>query len=125
VCMTARWRRVDLRGDGTNHVEDLEQHGLGDSVVEFTDIERGAGTSSGGLAGGGGRLSLSLVRSLRDRGRGHRGRGSFFDFRHFWLYVWEFRGWARFILLCCCCCFVCSSMGSSTYEEMSDQLRGF
>jgi hypothetical protein len=78
----------NLRGDGTNHVEDLKQHGLGDSVVEFTDIEGSAGTSSSGLTSGSrGRLSLSLVGSLRDRGRGRRGRGSFFDFRHFWLYM--------------------------------------
>lgn len=101
VCVATRRERVDLRGDGTNHVENLKQHGLGDGVVEFTDIERGAGTSGGGLAGGGSRLSLSLVRSLRDRSRGHRGRGSFFDFRHFWLYMYgNFE--VGLDLFCCC-----------------------
>ena len=103
--MTARWRRVDLRGDGTNHVEDLEQHGLGDGVVEFTDIEGSTRSSSGGGTSGRGGLSRSLTGSgLTTSGRGLGGGGLSLgggsDVRHFCLVCVNFRGWARFNNCC-------------------------
>jgi hypothetical protein len=77
----------DSRANGTNHVEDLEQHGLSDGVVEFTDIEGSTGTLGSGLTRGrgGGGLSLRLGRSLRrgllGRARGDGGGSCFV--RHF------------------------------------------
>jgi hypothetical protein len=48
-------------GDGTNHVEDLEEHGLGDGVVELTNVETGARASLVGGWGSGGSSSGSAV----------------------------------------------------------------
>ncbi len=58
--MTASRADTDA-GDGTDHVEDLEEHGLGDGGVELTDVERGVvgaiavvGVVAGSLLLGGG-----------------------------------------------------------------------
>ena len=45
---------INSRGDRANHVEDLKQHGLSDSGIEFTDIEgRRRSGSHGRLLGRG------------------------------------------------------------------------
>lgn len=90
----------NLRGNGTNHVEDLEQHGLGDGVVEFTDIEGSTRSGSGGGASGGGGLGRSLTGSgLTTGGRGLGGGGLSLsgrsNVRHFCVLSVNFRGWAR------------------------------
>jgi len=80
--------KFNLRGDGTNHVEDLEQDSLGDGVVEFTNIERSSRSGSSGLTSGRGGLSGSLTGSgLTTGGRGlgsiGRSQGWGSDVRHF------------------------------------------
>lgn len=52
-------------GDGANHVEDLEHHGLGDRRVQLADIERGRGCSRQMVLG-------RVVRGRRRCGRGGR-----------------------------------------------------
>ena len=55
---------ADSPGHRADHVENLEEHGLGDGRVELTDVE---GRRGGHLRRG--------RRVVRDRGRGRRRRG--------------------------------------------------
>jgi hypothetical protein len=49
-----------LRGNGSNHVEDLKEHSLSDGVVQLSDIERSTlATGGSSLTSGRGRLSGS------------------------------------------------------------------
>ena len=83
---------LDPPGNRADHVEDLKEHGLGDSVVELSDVERS--TSSLGGTGSRGGLGLSRSRSAGgSSGRGDgRGRGR--SVGHF-VFCFVIRGWAR------------------------------
>lgn len=116
---------MNSRGDGANHVEDLEQHGLGDGVVELSDVERSAGAGGSltrgrgglGLSSGGGSSSSSGLRGSGSRGLS-LGRGRRSGFRHcFDDCLFYKRGWARCCTGCC--------MGSSTYKMVEGVYVGF
>jgi len=75
VSVTKRSLGKDITADtdgsnGTNLVEDLKEHGLRDRGVELTNVKRSIGGNlSGGLTGGGSRLSrLSGLSSGSSRG---------------------------------------------------------
>lgn len=60
--------------DGTDHVEDFKQHGLGDCRVELTDVERRATRRGLDRASGRGGLRLSRSRTVGLSNGGGRGR---------------------------------------------------
>lgn len=62
-----------LRGDGSNHVEDLKEHSLGDGGIKFTHVEGGV-LALLVVVVSIGRGAVALLRS-RAGGRGLRGSG--------------------------------------------------
>lgn len=82
-------RSVHSRSNGSDHVEDLEQHSLRDAAIQFTDVE--AGSRAGCGSGTGSRLSGRIGSSSRGSAGcgGRRGGGV----GHFFRGVR--RGWAR------------------------------
>lgn len=77
--------KPDLRSNRADHVEDLEEHSLGDAGVELANIERGGNGVTTGASGGRGRRRSALggsglgggSRSRRGLSNRSRGGGGF------------------------------------------------